>query len=120
MTATLVISGSGLAPGVPTNAAKATVAAGATSAAVAILGRSLAAGIENLVGLVNVVAMETATGPGLHIVFGDVNVAAPTAADAPVKNADGVLTFTIGPKVTHYRIFGEGTSAGSVYAWPAA
>jgi hypothetical protein len=106
----------GNAPGGPGTTSKATVAAGGTSAAVQI--RAAPPAFQNNEPvLIDVSTVETAAGPGLHIVFGDVNVGAPTAADLPVKQADGQLVWRIPASVTHYKIFGEGTSAGSVYIY---
>lgn len=108
----------GLAPGLPGTTAKATVAAAGTSAAVQI--RPAAPANQNILPAVIVAtAIETAAGPGLHIVFGDVNVGAPTAADYVLSAAEGTCTWAIPASVTHYRIFGEGTSAGSVYVYVA-
>ncbi|HKZ83790.1 MAG TPA: hypothetical protein VJ793_09050 [Anaerolineae bacterium] len=116
MAGSTVNAAHGKAPGIPGTTAKATVAAGGTSAAVQIRAAP-PANQYNLPALICVSASESAAGPGIHIVFGDVSVGAPTAADHTVKQADGQNLWTIPPGVTHYRIFGEGTSAGSVYIY---
>ena len=120
MAATLVNAGQGLAPGGPGSSAKATCAAGAASAATQFRAVATAGGfvIGNEPVQIAVKCAESAAGPGIHIAFGDsVSLAAPTAADHVIGQADGQVLWTVPSNITHFRIFGEGTSAGSVYVY---
>lgn len=108
-----------LAPGVPTNAVKATATAGAAGAAVAFRTQGAAGGflIGNFPVYVTIKAQITTAGPGIHIAFGDVNVAAPTAADMLIADVDEWLRVLVPATATHIRAFGEGTTVGNVFAY---
>jgi hypothetical protein len=118
MSGSTVNAAHGNAPGIPGTTAKATVTAGATSAATQI--RAAApANTYLLPALVNVKALTTtaagaASGNGYHVVFGDASVGAPTDADMPIQDIDGWVTLTIPASVTHYRIKSDNAAAGPV------
>lgn len=95
---------------------KATCTAGAASA-VTRFRPDPAAGTAGTGCYVVFTASSTAAGPGFHIAFGDAGLGAPSAADMPINDVDGWIRLWVPVGVTHFRIFGEGASAGSVYAY---
>lgn len=108
-----------LAPGVPTNAVKATATAGAAGAAVAFRTQGSSGGflIGNFPAYVTIKAQTTTAGPGFHIAFGDSTVGAPTIADMLITDADEWQRVLVPANATHIRAFGEGTTVGIVYAY---
>src|SRR3990170_3570041 len=111
-----------LAPGIPTNAFKATVAVGGSSAAIPFRTQGTAGGflIGNFPVYVTLKAVTTTPGVlGYHIAFGDSNVAAPGAGDMVITDADEWVRVLVKNTDTHFRVTSEaGTGpAGSVYAY---
>ena len=100
-------------------AVKATATAGTASAEVQI--RTVVApalGVIQPPLKILVKSASSAAGPGIHVAFGVAGMAAPTANDMVVGDADGWLRVLLQPPFTHFRIFCEGSSAGSVYILP--
>jgi hypothetical protein len=115
----------GNAPGLPGTTAKATVAAGATSAATQIRAAPPSNQYNEPVLVVMTAATNNGGAPtgtaqaGFHIVFGDANVGAPTDADMLLQEIDDWVVAKIPASATHYRIKSDGAtgSAGSVYVY---
>lgn len=104
------------APGVTGGTAKASVGAGAASAATLI--RAVPAAQTQIFPIyITIKSITTTAGPGFHLTFGNATLADPTLADMPIQDVDGWIRLVIPPTCTHFKILSEGTTVGSVYVY---